>query len=78
MTLAEALNSDDVIVGQGTDGDEYTCMMYAQGTLIDLQKALSNPGGWAIEDCVDIDDAGVIVGNGWLDGQRHAFMLTPD
>ena len=72
------LNAGDVIVGQGRDGDHQSCLMYAQGTLVDLQNVLYNPGSWVLSDCDDINDAGVIVGNGVIGGQQHALMLTPD
>jgi hypothetical protein len=78
MTAARALNTSDTIVGQGTDGSDYTCMMYSHGVLTDLQKTLDNPGNWSLGYCTDINDAGVIVGIGYIGGQTHAFMLTPD
>jgi hypothetical protein len=38
---------------------------------------VSGATGWSLITANDVNDAGVIVGNGTLDGVPHAFMLTP-
>jgi len=42
----------------------------------DLNALVTAPG-WTLEEARAINDQGVIVGQGWLNGQRRAWMLVP-
>ena len=43
----------------------------------DLAARVDGAEGWELETAVDINDKGVIVGNGKLNGQPRSFMLFP-
>ncbi len=48
------------------------------GHMLDLNALLvSNDVGWLLRDGNDINDAGQISGTGLINGQDHAFLLTP-
>jgi hypothetical protein len=45
--------------------------------MIDLNTMLWNPGGWLLREGLAVNDAGLIAGEGSLNGQLHAFLLVP-
>jgi probable HAF family extracellular repeat protein len=48
------------------------------GNMLDLNALLvSNDAGWLLRDGNGINDAGQISGTGLINGQDHAFLLTP-
>lgn len=81
MYAGVAMNLYDQVVGWGSDNGQGTIMMYSGGTLIDLVPLIDNPQGWDFttsSSATGINDAGVIVGNAYVGGTPHAFMLIPD
>jgi probable HAF family extracellular repeat protein len=78
---ANSINNAGQVVGQSTiDGSLYShAFLYtsADGT-IDLNSLIDPSSGWTLTFATDINDAGLIVGQGTNPaGQRHAFLLTP-
>lgn len=47
------------------------------GDVVDLNLAIPQGSGWWLADAYDINDNGQIVGRGYLNGESHAFLLTP-
>jgi hypothetical protein len=47
------------------------------GTLLDLGMLAPTGAGWTLEVARGINDRGVIVGNGFLNGEQRAFLLVP-
>ena len=45
--------------------------------MVDGNDLIPADSGWALQDATGINDAGEIVGDGVIDGQDHAFLLTP-
>ncbi len=43
----------------------------------DLNDLIAPGSGWVLERSTDINDAGMIVGYGWLDGETRAYLATP-
>ncbi len=43
----------------------------------DLNSLIPAGSGWALSVARDINDAGQIVGEGVINGQQRAFLLTP-
>lgn len=43
----------------------------------DLNDRVGNGTGWELREAFDLNDSGVIVGQGALNGATHAFMLLP-
>lgn len=83
---AEAINSDGVIVGMsavepgestGEEGENHATI-WIDGEIFDLNELIPADSEWVLEWAYDINDEGVIVGSGWLDGERRGFMLVPD
>ena len=59
-----------------TRADE-RAFIYSNGVMQDLNSLIPAGSGWTLNIATDINSAGQIVGNGTLNGQEHAFLLTP-
>jgi hypothetical protein len=46
--------------------------------MYDLALMVTNASGWVLSEARDINDSGQIIGNGVLNGELRAFLLTPD
>jgi len=51
--------------------------IYSDGVMQDLNKLIPADSGWLLTEAKGINESGQIVGYGFLDGERRAFMLTP-
>jgi probable HAF family extracellular repeat protein len=51
--------------------------LYTEGVLLDLNDLIAADSGWVLAIAYDISDDGRIVGAGIHNGQRRAFLLTP-
>jgi probable HAF family extracellular repeat protein len=51
--------------------------LYLQGALVDLNLMLAAGSGWELTNAADINDLGQIAGAGYLNGEYHAFLLSP-
>jgi len=51
--------------------------IYSNGVMEDLNSLIPAGSGWILNIATDINSAGQIVGNGKLNGQDRAFLLTP-
>ena len=49
----------------------------AGGGMVDLNTMIDPLSGWELLDADDINDAGQITGQGLINGEYHAFLLTP-
>ena len=78
-SLAFAINQHGDIVGsQGTIiGLGGTAYYWKDGQRIDLNQTIPPDSGWELREARDISDSGKICGNGLIDGEIHAFLLTP-
>ena len=78
-TDAKAINNSGEIVGQAQlfTRNDPQAVRFADGDVIDLDTEVSNLGGWKLITARSINDSGVIVGVGRLEGQIHGFMLFP-
>jgi hypothetical protein len=47
------------------------------GAISDLNDLVPDDSGWTITRATAINDLGQIVGYGMIDGNEHAFLLTP-
>lgn len=59
----------------GTIGDH--AFLYSNGILTDLNTLLPTDTGWSLIHARSINDAGQIAGEGFLNGEFHAFLLSP-
>jgi len=87
-TWPVSINDTDQVVGSwyklDADGHAvYQTFLYTGGQIVDLASLVTLPDGWTLTDPRNgggpqsINDQGVIVGNGMLNGQSHAYMLVP-
>ncbi len=59
------------------DSQSFTAFLYASGKVYDLNTLVTNGTGWTLTNATAANDAGQIVGAGFINGQEHAFLLTP-
>lgn len=82
---AASLNDAGAIVGRSyTPGLCGTCppspqaaVLWQDGQPLDLQPYVINGAGWELGQAIGINNDGVIVGQGTLNGQPHSWLLTP-
>jgi probable HAF family extracellular repeat protein len=78
-TCAYAINQDgDHIVGSGEDAaGQPHALRFEGGQVVSLETEVQGLTGWKLLRATGVNDDGVIVGIGQLDGELHGFMLTP-
>jgi probable HAF family extracellular repeat protein len=52
--------------------------IFSKAKMTDLNELIPADSGWTLAAATGINDVGEIVGNGRINGQTHAFLLTPD
>jgi probable HAF family extracellular repeat protein len=77
-SAAYAINDRGDIVGfsEGAKGSA-RAVIISSGVMRDLNELIPGGSGWAPTEARGINDAGRIVGTGWLNGQQRGFLLTP-
>lgn len=76
---ALGINNKGHVVGSSmTDAGAEHAFLYAKGKMVDLNSlsAVQN-AGWDLKTATAINNLGQIVGGGTINGQYHAFLLTP-
>jgi probable HAF family extracellular repeat protein len=77
-STASAINSHGQIVGYVQKADfTFSAALWRNEALIIFNDQIDPGNGWQIEEAVDINDAGQIVGFGHLRGELHLVLLTP-
>jgi probable HAF family extracellular repeat protein len=73
------ITNDGTVVGQSCSTDFAQCRaaVWSHGMAIDLNQALSPAGGWQLISADGINARGQITGFGIVNGEFHAFLLTP-
>ncbi|MFO0915797.1 MAG: PEP-CTERM sorting domain-containing protein [Pirellulales bacterium] len=76
---AYAVNDDNVIVGFSNNGSGNRGFVFMPGgTITDLNTLLaSSASGWVITRAYDLNNRGLIVGEGTFNGVTQAVVLTP-
>jgi probable HAF family extracellular repeat protein len=85
QTQANAVNNSGVVVGSygtaylsgGLHLAETAFIRLAKGTVQNLNNEIAPGTGWDLESATGINSSGQICGYGTIDGQTHAFLLTP-
>lgn len=72
--VASAIDDSGKVVG--TTGA--TAFIWENGTMTNLNDLIDPDSDWVLESAEDINDSGQIVGYGMLNGERSAFLLTPE
>ncbi len=75
---AYCINAFTNIVGTAdtTNGMPHA-FLFAGGMMHDLNNLIPTNSGWTLMEARGINDTNQIVGTGLMDGQMHAFLLTP-
>jgi Predicted integral membrane proteins containing uncharacterized repeats len=81
---AMAINDEGLIVGgsstpgpnAGAQGHQ-AAVRYVNGVAEDLLPLCEGATGWELLSAIDVNNAGLITGQGLLNDVRHAFLLTP-
>ncbi|MFZ0644102.1 MAG: hypothetical protein WA785_10805 [Candidatus Acidiferrales bacterium] len=83
-SYAGALNSAGDVVGQADDpnGNSLAFVVYANGTMQDLNGLIPSNSGWQLQQATGINDAGEIAGVGVFHSSPtayalHSFILKP-
>lgn len=79
-SYAYAVNDLGYVVGRSqTIDDRSAAFLYYDGIMLDLMQLIPEDSGWdSLSAAYDINENGVIVGYGSINGQNHAFMLQPE
>ena len=75
-----SINNRSQVVGASrtaTSGTGTHAFLWARGVMIDLNDRIDVASGWELQQATCINSRGQIVGNGRLNGQPRAFLLTP-
>ncbi len=77
----ESINRYGVVVGQSTVPSGqflvYHAFIYTNGKMQDLNSLIPPSAGWVLNDATGINDNGQIAGYGAINGETHAYLLSP-
>jgi probable HAF family extracellular repeat protein len=77
QSAAYAINEHADIVGFSDDRDgSARAIIITAGVMRDLNGLIPSDSRWVLTHARDINDAGHIVGTGWLNGEQRGFLLT--
>ncbi len=80
-TRATGINAGGQIVGTSMkdccDNVTTDSFLYSGGQMVNLNSLLPATSGWTQLGANAINDAGQIVGSGTINGQTHAFLMSP-
>ncbi len=74
-----AINDRSQVVGSvysGAPSPDHA-FIYTNGQVLDLNSLIPPGSGWHLDEAFGINNAGQIVGQGTIDGNQRAFLLTP-
>ncbi len=78
-SVAWEINNSGQVVGRAdnTSGQRHA-FLYDSGTMIELNDLLPPGSGWDdLQEANGINNNGQIVGSGYIDGEYHAYLMTP-
>jgi len=79
QSIALSINNVNQVVGHSdiTPADEHAFIWETTTGMQDVNDLIPPDSGWVLLAAYDINDAGQIVGEGKINGQTRAFLLTP-
>lgn len=79
ISNTHAINDFGQVVGWSPDADgSPRAFIYEDGAMIDLNGLIPTDSGWVLVDAFGINASGQVTGIGTINGESHAFLLTPD
>jgi probable HAF family extracellular repeat protein len=77
-SMANDINNKGEVVGISfTSTFTPRAFVWQGGVMTDLNTLIPSGSGWCLLSATGVNDMGQIVGNGFLNGSLHAFLLTP-
>ncbi len=76
-SYAYGINANGQVVGDSGTASGKHAFLYSSSTMMDLNSLITPSSGWMLEAATSINDLGQIVGQGYINGQYHAYLLTP-
>jgi uncharacterized membrane protein len=76
-SIANDINDAGVVVGESSGGFEFAWAWTQAGGFVDLGSRIPPDSGWRLRKPQGSNNRGQIVGQGVLNGQNRAFLLTP-
>ncbi|MEI8194356.1 MAG: hypothetical protein WCI73_00450 [Phycisphaerae bacterium] len=73
-TIGDIVGYSNYIIGDTNDNHAF---LFRNSEMIDLNSVIEPSLGWTLDSANAINDVGQIVGYGLINGQTHAFLLTP-
>jgi len=78
-SIAMGINDRSQVVGVSTIvGTDWHPFLYSHGVMTDLNDLLPAGSGWVLDVASGINNLGQITGSGTINGQTHAFLMTPN
>ena len=78
FSSANAISASNEVAGtSSTASNENRAFIFEGGVMSDLNDRISRISGWVLVEATAINGVGQIVGNGIVNGETHAFLLTP-
>ncbi len=73
------INNKGQIVGNShiLNGDSHAFLYDSANGMLDLNDFIDPDSGWVLTIAYGINDLGQIIGSGEINGQTHAFLMTP-
>jgi probable HAF family extracellular repeat protein len=77
-SIAYEVGESGQVVGQAdTSAGRQHAFLYISGMMQDLNDLIPAGSGWELSVATGMNEGGQIVGYGLINGQTHAFLLTP-
>jgi probable HAF family extracellular repeat protein len=80
-SLAHRINNKGEVVGRSftaVGSNAYSAFLYNEiEGMLNLNNLIPLDSGWVLSYASNINYSGQIIGNGTIDGEDHAFLLTP-
>jgi predicted amidohydrolase len=72
------MNADGVLAGEmWNEDDERSAVIVVDGEIVDLNERVSSDVDVTLARAININDAGMVLAEGFVDELSHYFLLVP-